>query len=70
LFSFSLGGTNLQNVTMALRQATQHQQNNYQLGLNSNRSADNDGSQMQQTSDLSLLAQMAVNRNRQDSRNH
>ncbi len=48
---------------MALRQAAQNQQANFQLGLGSN-NADND-------SDLSLLARMAanLNKNHQDSHN-
>ena len=70
MFCFLAGGGNLQDVALAL--ATQHQQNNYQLGLNPSNNLENDAATRQQANDLSLLAQMAAdaNRNHQDSRNH
>lgn len=62
------GGGNLQNVVLALQQASQ---NNYPMHLGSTSNTENDESQRQHAGDLSLLAQMAasLNRNNQDSRN-
>ena len=56
-------------MAMAL---SHQQQNNFQMHLNPNNGGENDGGQRQQASDLSLLAQMAAdaNRNHQDQRNH